>query len=201
MLKEMMQQIRNELLAMAKLDAETRDRLLFEEKLFDGYAPEMEALHSQNGERLAELMAAYGWLGANLVGEDGAEAAWLIAQHAISRPSLQRRFLAALEEAVARGAAPAWQAAYLGDRIRFHAGQPQRYGLVLDWDENGELSCVLEDAGKVDEWRRAVGLQPFAEHLRRQREAAKREGATPPADYEAYRQKQLAWAQSVGWRD
>ncbi len=196
-----MNEIRKELLAMAKLDVDTRAELAANGALFDGYAPEMEAVHIQNGDRLGEMTAEFGWLGADRVGEEGSKAAWLIAQHAISRPTLQRRFLAALEEAVARGAAPAWQAAYLGDRIRFHAGQPQRYGLVLDWDENGELNCVLEDAGKVDEWRQEAGLQPFAEHLRRQREAAKREGATPPADFEAYRQKQLAWAQSVGWRD
>jgi|HubBroStandDraft_3_1064219.scaffolds.fasta_scaffold71532_2 hypothetical protein len=50
--------------------------------------------------------APRGWPGRTLVGEDGAQAAWLLAQHADHNPDLQRAFLDALRDAVARGELP-----------------------------------------------------------------------------------------------
>jgi hypothetical protein len=42
---------------------------------------------------LAELTERIGWPGRTLVGEDGADAAWLLAQHADRHPGHQRKFL------------------------------------------------------------------------------------------------------------
>jgi hypothetical protein len=192
--------LRGELLALIERDRSTRQRLLEAGVLYGDYAAEMQQVHVDNAERLNELIARHGWPDAGLVGASGAEAAWRIAQHAVCTPALQRRFLAVLSQAVVDGQAPAWQLAMLSDRIRFHEGRPQRYGCVLDWNDQGELDCEVESAERLDEHRAAVGLPPFAEHLRQQREAMAAEGGGPPDDLAGYRRRQLEWAREMGWR-
>lgn len=194
------QKLRDQLLLLLERDRTTRQRLSEADALYGDYAPEMQQVHADNAERLNELITDHGWPDAGLVGESGAKAAWLVAQHAICTPALQRRFLAALSQAVVDGRAPAWQLAMLSDRIRFHEGRPQRYGCVLDWNDRGELDCEVESAQGLDERRAAVGLAPFAEHLRQRREAVAAEGGGPPADLAEYRRRQAAWAREVGWR-
>jgi hypothetical protein len=193
--------LRDELLSMAAEDRRVRAELMAEGSLGDGYHPRVEEVHRRNAARLKEIIEHHGWPGRSLVGEDGAHAAWFILQHAIGEPALQRRGLGLLREAVAAGEAPAIQAAYLEDRIRFFEGRPQVYGTQYDWDEAGELSPhPIEDIGGVDERRRAVGLGPLEEHTRRMREDVARSGEGPPADRVGHRRKMEEWARSVGWR-
>ena len=75
-----------------------------------------------------ELLSARGWPGRTLVGEDGAAAAWLLAQHADGDPVRQRAFRDALRGAVGQGEAPPANLAYLEDRVRVNAGQRQLDG-------------------------------------------------------------------------
>src|SRR5689334_1196293 len=112
------EQLRRELLAMLEEDLSVREELAADGSLFDGYHPRMEAVHRRNAARLAELIEQYGWLGRSLAGDDAAQAAWMIVQHAVSEPDLQRRVLALIKAAAANGEAPLWQAAMLEDRIR-----------------------------------------------------------------------------------
>src|ERR1043165_1783960 len=110
--------LRRELLAMLEEDLSVREELAAEGSLFDGYHRRMQAVHRRNAARLAEIIEQYGWPGRGLVGDDAARAAWMIVQHAISEPDLQRRVLVLIKEAAASGEAPLWQAAMLEDRIR-----------------------------------------------------------------------------------
>jgi hypothetical protein len=189
----------DELLALEERDLHTRSRLLQEGRLYGEYAEEMQQVHRDNAERLDEIVTEYGWPGIALVGLEGCRAAWLIAQHSICTPHLQRRFLELLTAAVAGGDAPAPQAAYLADRIRFNEGKAQIYGTVLDWNDQGELTCTVEEPESVDERRRELGLPPLAEYLEAQRRAAHAEGARPPSDRAAYTRKRDEWARRVGW--
>src|SRR5688500_11170778 len=86
----MEQPLREELLAMRAADLSMREELERLGDLAGGYHPSMEAVHADNARRLKEVIAQFGWPGRDLVGEDGAEAAWLIVQHAIGDPPLQR---------------------------------------------------------------------------------------------------------------
>src|SRR5262249_19641998 len=97
--------LRLQLLAMDAEDQAVRAGLLAEARLFGGYDARMEAVHRRLAERLAALVDLHGWPGRSAAGEDGAAAAWRIAQHAIATPALQRRFLALVREAAARGEA------------------------------------------------------------------------------------------------
>ena len=193
--------IQSELLGMAREDLRVRTELAADGSLFDGYHPRMRAVHEANADRLAGILSERGWPGEPQVGQDGAKAAWLIVQHAISRPALQREALEALRMAAARGEAPARQPALLEDRIRTLEGRLQRYGTQFDWDESGELSPFpVEDPESVDDRRRAVGLGPLEEGTRAQRRAAAAEGERPPGDWHARCRGMEAWLREIGWR-
>jgi Family of unknown function (DUF6624) len=193
--------IRSELLALVEEDQRVRDELVAEGSLFDGYHPRMRAVHEANAERLASILNQRGWPGERRVGPDGANAAWLIVQHAIGRPAFQREALEALRLAAARGEVPALQPAMLEDRIRTLEGGLQRYGTQFDWDESGELNPLpVEDPDGVDERRRAIGLGPLDQSIRAQRQAATAEGERPPGDWHARRRDMEEWLREVGWR-
>jgi hypothetical protein len=184
-----------ELIGLAAEDRRVRAELVEEGMLFDGYHPRMEAVHRHNAARLAEIIVSHGWPGIALVGEKGADAAWLIAQHAIGEPDFQRSCHAALERAAARGEVPAWQPAMLEDRIRVFEGGLQRYGTQLDVDDEGRLrSLPMEDPERVEARRSAVGLEPLGERL------AREERVPPPKDRDAYQRGYEEWLRKVGWR-
>ncbi|MYE35049.1 MAG: hypothetical protein F4X23_09385 [Gemmatimonadales bacterium] len=194
--------LRDELLEMARRDRQVRAELVASGELFDvGYEPRMARVHERNARRLRRIIESVGWPGTDLVGLDGAEAAWLILQHAIAEPDLQRHALPLLQAAAREGTASPGQAAMLEDRIRFFEGRPQRYGTQFDWDAEGNLSPGdVEEPQRLDERRRAIELPPLAEQMEEARTRATSEGDQPPADYEAYAKARDEWAASVGWR-
>jgi hypothetical protein len=191
----------NELLAMAEHDLRVRAELAADGSLFHGYNARMQAVHDANAERLAAILDAHGWPGEHRVGREAAKAAWLVVQHAIAQPSLQRRALELLHEAVRQGSAPALHAAMLEDRIRCMEGRPQLYGTQFDWDRDGNMSPLpIESADQVDMRRHAVGLGPLAQEVRARRAAVAESQERPPNDW-AQRQRGMdAWCRKVGWR-
>jgi len=187
------------LIAMAAHDLETRERLAADGSLFRGYHPEMQAVHEANARALEEIVSESGWPHSGLVGKEAAEAAWLIAQHAIGLPAFQRACLALLSAAVAAGKAPAWQMAMMTDRIRTYEGRPQLYGTSFDWDDAGELSPRdIEDPAAVDRRRAAVGLEPLEAATTKIR--ARDGSAGRPPDLAEHRRSMDEWARRVGWR-
>lgn len=197
----MNEDLRQELLRLSAEDQAVRAALAADGSLFAGYHPRMEAVHQRNAARLAAIIGQWGWPDAQLVGADGADAAWLIAQHAIGLPDFQRQCLASLREALARGAVPAWQVAYLEDRVRTFEGRPQLYGTQYDWDEQGELNPLpLDDVARVDERRDELGLPPLAENTQRMRAGVKQSGEQAPADWAKRQTEFVEWARRAGWR-
>lgn len=196
----MKQSLLNDLMTLKLLDTDTRSRLQKEGRLYGDYAPEMQQVHRENANRLDKIISEYGWPGILLVGIEGSRAAWLIAQHSICTPELQRKFLTLLTQACESGDAPKIQAALLTDRIHFNTGKPQVYGTVLDWNEKGELSCEVEDPDNLDVRRKEVGLAPFQQDLEKHRHEVESEGGKPPADFSQYKQNGRDWARNVGWQ-
>jgi len=186
---------RQELLAMEAHDEAVRRQLADDGSLFGGYHPRMEAVHRANAARLRAIIAAHGWPGASLVAEDGAQAAWRIAQHAIGEPDFMRRCRALLDEAGSRGEVPRWQFATIDDRIRVFEGRPQRYGTQLRGGPEGLEPCELEDAAKVESWRKEAGLPELAAILAR----ARAHPPPKPADQTLYDAAELRWRREVGW--
>ena len=194
--------LRTELLAMAEEEQGVQIQLVAGGSLASGCHPRMQEIHDRNAVRLTEIIADHGWPGRSLVVEDGANAAWLVLQHAIAHPTLQRRGLELLRRAAGAGKVPLAQVAYLEDRVCLLEGRPQVYGTQYEWDENGELNPYLvEDAAGVDKRRRSVGLGPLAENTCRIRESTIRSGESPPRDWARRQEKFLEWCQRVGWRN
>ena len=190
-------ELRRRLLDMAEVDQSVRAELAATGELFQGYAPRMAEVHRRHAHELESIIEEYGWPGKSLVGDDGADAAWLILQHAIGNPGLQRRCLPILREAAARGEVKPEHAAYLEDRICFFERRPQRYGTQFDWDENGQMSpWLLEDPERVNEYRRSVGLGSLAGRLEQARNGTEE---VKPSDLKQRREEMEAWAKSVGW--
>jgi hypothetical protein len=160
----------------------------------------MERTHLENARALALVLDRVGWPGVDRVGDDAAEAAWLVAQHAISWPSFQRRCQRLLAAAVDDGRAPRRHLAYLTDRIRFNERRPQVYGTIHDWDAEGAMSpWPIEDLEGVDERRSAAGLPPLDDVTSDLRRRALAEGNAPPASHEARQREIDAWSRRVGW--
>jgi hypothetical protein len=189
------------LVEAARRDLETRTRLAASGELFNSYHPEMEKVHGENAALLARAFDDIGWPGRREYGDDGAGAAFLILQHAIGHPDLQRRGLALILDAIPEGQANPLDAAYLADRIAIFEGGAQTFGTQFDWDANGQLSpAPVRDPETLDDRRASVGLPPMAETVAHMRANAAAEGDTAPSDLAERRAAYDAWARKVGWR-
>ncbi len=191
-----------ELNRLAAEDLAVRQRLADRGELSGGYNPEMREVHRRNGDRLSEILDQLGgWPGWQLVGEEGSEAAFLIAQHDIANPPLLRRSLVLYSAAVDIGDADPAKLAPLEDRIRYFEGRLQRYGTHWGWDEAGEFAPwpPVEEADRVDEYRRELGLPPLAEAI----EAAKqgRLARRPVDEVRAEHRQGEEFAHRTGWRE
>ena len=116
----------------------------------------------ENAAWLKAVIAEHGWPGVRMVGTDGADAAWLFAQHADHDLDFQRQCLALLERAVEANDASPRHVAYLMDRVLIKEGKPQRYGTQF----RGSQPFPIEAVEDVDKRRAAVGLEPLAEYAK-----------------------------------
>jgi hypothetical protein len=127
-----------------------------------------ESVRSVDADNLAwlkKVVAEVGWPCRSMVGEDGAHAAWLLAQHADRDPEFQRRCLDLITEAAEHGEASRAELAYLTDRVLLAEGQPQEYGTQMIGQEEGWVPRRLRDPEHVDKRRAAMSLGPLADYI------------------------------------
>ena len=165
--------LRDELLAMAAADQDARQRLDCHPRPSQGMseqeftaAEQIRGVDATNTARMKAIVQAYGWPGRSLVGEDGAQAAWLLVQHADRDPAFQRLCLEPLN-GVRAGAADARHHAYLTDRVLLAEGGQQLYGTQFLVAGGRWQLRPLADHDRVDDRRRQVGLEPLADYHRR----------------------------------
>jgi hypothetical protein len=161
---EMDEELRAELLERANRDQAARMSLR------PGHGmPEWEAVvepvDRENTARLREIIGRHGWPGRRLVGEAGAHAAWLLAQHA--PPDLQEEWLPLLQDAVARDDSSRTDLAYLMDRVLMHRGEPQIHGTQYQVRDGVLELWPVRDPCGLDQRRAALGLEPEAENRAR----------------------------------
>ncbi|WP_058836285.1 DUF6624 domain-containing protein [Luteimonas abyssi] len=153
-------ELRDELLQMRDVDQAVRAGALTTPEEIEA----MSAADARHTARLKQIVAAHGWPSTALVGEDGAQAAWLLAQHADADPDFQREVLALIEPLVASGDVQAANYAYLWDRT--HA--PQRYGTQGRCvGEDAWAPREIEDEEGLEARRAEVGLPPMADYIPR----------------------------------
>lgn len=125
---------------------------------------------AENTRWLKQLLAERGWPGRTLVGDDGAHAVWLLAQHADADPAFQEACLHLLAGAAADGEAAPADLAYLDDRVRVARGEPQRYGTQCVRSDGHWRPMPLAEPNHVDRLRAEAGLEPLAAYLARMEE-------------------------------
>jgi len=166
-------QLRYELMSMQLEAEDLRERLIeigiTNLRLSDVYA--QEALQHKQVDRLKEIVARHGWPSRDLVGTDGAHAAFQVIQYADHDPIFQAEALELMESLWRTRQVDPADYAWLTDRVRVQRGLPQLYGtqasIVL-----GQLQFApIQDTAGVDQRRASVGLDPLAEY-RRQLERA-----------------------------
>lgn len=117
-------------------------------------------------DRLEEIILEFGWPTIGLVGEDGDEAAWAIAQHSDLDPEFQRFALEQLRAAAAIDQASPGNLAYLEDRVAAGAGEPQTYGTQVRCGPDGPVPATpITDEAGLEQRRADAGLEPFADYL------------------------------------
>jgi hypothetical protein len=180
--------LRVELLRRAKADQDVRgalakwtiqfgtneadDEAAFEASLdptrkaeFQRLAQEMRHIDTENTKRLGEIIERHGWPTYTLVGKDGANAAWLLVQHADSSPKFQRKCLDLMAK-VPRVEISQKDIAYLTDRVLLAEGKKQVYGTQFTLVHGKCKPRPLEDEASVDKRRKEVGLPPLAEYFK-----------------------------------
>ncbi len=120
---------------------------------------------SINTEKVCIILDKNGWLGSEVVGEEGALALWSVIQHA-DLP-VQEKYLSMMRAAVKEKKLAARRFALTEDRMEMRYGRSQIYGSQLM--ENGitheATLAPLSNPDGVDKRRSEAGLPPLAEYL------------------------------------
>jgi hypothetical protein len=163
--------VNRELAAELRCRAET-DQTARRHWLATGEVGDLPQIDAHNTAWLKAVITTYGWPGISFVGEQGAEDAWLLAQHADQDVLFQKEALKLLRDAVSTGDAPPRHLAYLTDRVLVADGQPQMYGTQYTHDADGTnlRPQPIADPERLDERRTAMSLEPHAEYDERMRE-------------------------------
>lgn len=161
--------MRGVLLAMAEVDQAVRAEIdgytTSDGSIDPGFLRRWQDVDQRHTSVLREIVAEHGWPGHALAGVDGAEAAWLLAQHADLAD--QQQFRPLLATAVRAGDATDKQLAFLDDRLAMREGRRlQRYGTQMIKHGAGPLVLYdVEEPETLDERRATIGLGPVADQL------------------------------------
>lgn len=119
----------------------------------------------ENTAWMKAVIKEHGWPTADMVGKDGAAAAWLLVQHADGDTAFQRQCLDSMTQ-LPKDSVSQQDLAYLTDRVLLAEGKKQLYGTQFT-KLDGKLTLYLvDDEAQLDSRRSAMGLPPMAEQLK-----------------------------------
>jgi len=115
--------------------------------------------------KIKAILDKFGWLGSDIVGEQGNLTLFLVIQH--SNLKTQEKYLPMMREAVKNGKAQGSSLALLEDRVALAQGKRQIYGSQIGQDAKTKVLYILplEDPDNVDIRRAEVGLEPLANYV------------------------------------
>ncbi len=157
-------QERTKLLKLAKRDQDIRIRGDFEEV---ETILKMSKIDLANQTQLKKVLSVIKVPTTKNIGADGAEAVWLIAQHAGYDLSLMKKILKLILKATKTNPKNGYYKGipYLIDRINVMEGKPQIFGTQFWGSPNGKPEPYpIADNRKVENLRRLYGLRPFSEY-------------------------------------
>jgi hypothetical protein len=127
----------------------------------------MEKVDKDNLAWLKGVVEKHGWPGKSLVGPDGANGAFLIAQHAVSDLDFMARCLDGLKAAYKAGDAEGQWVALMTDRLLVMKDKKkQLYGTQLEPRDGKLVPQPIEDEANVDARRKELGMPPLADYLK-----------------------------------
>lgn len=127
---------------------------------------EMLNVDVENTRWLKTVVAECDWPGQTLVRPDGAQAAFLLVQHASHDRAFQQHCLQ-LIEAAPPGEVMGAHRALLTDRVRLAAGQKQLYGTQLAFRDGAwQVQGEIEEPHGLNQRREQLGLPPLEDYLR-----------------------------------
>lgn len=162
-----------ELDSIYKEDQQSRNRMNdivqnygYQSNEFHELAETMHKKDSTNLISIKKIIDHYGWLGEDVIGEEGNSTLFLVIQH--SDQKTQEKYLPVMREAVKKGNAKASALALLEDRVALGQGKKQIYGsqIILDPKTGKDTLAPIEDFVNVDKRREAVGLEPLEEYVK-----------------------------------
>ena len=124
-----------------------------------------ENIDKQNTARMKEIVMQIGWPNISKVGTKPSFNAWLLVQHADMDVEFQKHCLNLMKQEHV-GEVALRDIAYLEDRIRINNGQPQLYGTQFFKKEGKFIPREIEDQENVDQRRKEMGLNTFAEGVK-----------------------------------
>lgn len=165
--EKQVEEIREELKEILKLDQEPRNRIV---ELWQT-APQDTLLQRQIGMeiwrndsinliRVREILDNY-----ELEFGEENEVLWVVIQH--SSLELQQKYLPKFIKAAEEGKIKGELIAMMQDRICCTLGKPQVYGTQGNYDDNGVFVPVaIEDSVNVDVRRAALGMMPLSDYIK-----------------------------------
>lgn len=124
----------------------------------------MNEKDSINLVKIEKILNKYGWLGADVIGEQGNETLFLVIQH--SDLETQLKYLPMMREAVKKGNAKGTNFALLVDRIEMGKGNRQIYGSQIKIDGDEFYVYPIIEPEKVNERRAEIGLGCIEEYVK-----------------------------------
>lgn len=138
-----------------------------ESDAFKKYAKNMAQVDSLNFITFEKIMDATGWLGPEIVGEDGVNTQFLLVQHN-NNLEVQKRYLPFIKKTVKKGKESPSHMAFLEDRIAMNSHQPQTYGTQFKIDENNDYYVwPIKNPETVNKRRIKIGLDTLEDYIKR----------------------------------
>jgi hypothetical protein len=132
---------------------------------FEKLTETMNKIDQSNTERLKAIVEQHGWPRVSRIGKDGANAAWLLVQHADADIPFQKKCLKMMNE-LPKEEYSAGNFAYLTDRVLLAEGKKQLFGTQFSITEGKLMARPIEDEANVDKRRKEVGLSTMAEYTK-----------------------------------
>jgi len=126
---------------------------------------------ADNIRYLRDVVGRYGWIDIPRFGKAAAAAAIFIAKHADDVRLMQDALPIAERDAKENGGGKEI-VSVLVDEVLITTGHKQKYGTQIDEDEHGRPFVIpVEDPAKVDQYRKELGILPWADYLKKASQA------------------------------
>jgi hypothetical protein len=118
----------------------------------------LRVVQREHTNRLKKIVNESGWPSITMVGKDGAQAAWLLVQHADADPVWQTEALKMMTGLVASDEVNRQDVAYLTDRLLSNAHKPQLYGT--------QGTCIEKEIWRPNEIAEPDNVELRREHMK-----------------------------------